>query len=432
MTPWPRMKVGRVARLISGVGFPHQYQGKTSGVHPFLKVSDLASAVSGYHLVTSQNWVGQADLVSLGARLAPKGAIVFPKVGAAMLKNPRRLLDLPAAMDNNLMAVVPSSGEPRFWLYALSTIDLGEFSAGGALPYVNEGQIRDLHIPFPSVEQQRRIADFLDAETARIDHLTRLRNKQVSTLEERYGAAISELTTPGISTSERRSSIWPWLPEELTTVRLGYLARVQSGVTVHNARTGDSEDATFPYLRVANVQGEAVDLTEIKEITVPRPMAMRSMLHPGDVVMTEANGNPDNLGRGAVWRGEIANMIHQNHVFAIRVDREKLIPEYLSALLAASHGRRYFRFTSAQVGIATTSSSKVLNFPVPARTTSQQTAVVREYETLRSAANRAQSALMRQLSLLTERRQALITAAVTGQFDVSTASGRNVTEGVSA
>ncbi|MFF9092218.1 restriction endonuclease subunit S [Streptomyces sp. NPDC014802] len=432
MTPWQDMKVGRAARLISGVGFPHQYQGKTSGAYPFLKVSDLASAVSGYRLVTAQNWVGKADLVSLGARLAPKGAIVFPKVGAAMLKNPRRLLDLPAAMDNNLMAVVPNFGEPRFWLYALGTIDLGEIAAGGALPYVNEGQVRDLRIPFPSVEQQRRIADFLDAETTRIDRLTQLRRTQVATLEERYITAISELTTPGISTAHTRNAAWPWLPEELATARLGYLARVQSGVTVHGARAEDPEDAVFPYLRVANVQGERVDLTEIKEITIPRPMAMRSMLQPGDVVMTEANGNPDNLGRGAVWHGQVANMVHQNHVFAIRVDRERLVPEYLSALLAASHGRRYFRFTATQVGIATTSSSKVLDFPVPVRTISHQAAVVGEYEALRSAAERTRSALTRQLGLLAERRQALVTAAVTGQFDVSTASGRNVTEGVSA
>ncbi|MFD6803714.1 hypothetical protein ACFWCQ_35605, partial [Streptomyces cyaneofuscatus] len=150
----------------------------------------------------------------------------------------------------------------------------------------------------------------------------------------------------------------------------------------------------------------------------------------GDVVMTEANGNPDNLGRGAVWSGTVANMVHQNHVFAIRVDQNKMIPEYLSALLASNHGRRYFRFTSNQVGIATTSSSKVLAFPVPLLDLARQAAVVAEYRKLRSTITRTRAALTRQTGVLAERRQALITAAVTGQFDVSTASGRNVTDGV--
>ncbi|MBW1601158.1 hypothetical protein JJV70_03375 [Streptomyces sp. JJ66] len=283
-------------------------------------------------------------------------------------------------------------------------------------------------LPVPPPEEQRRIADFLDAQTARIDTLARLRRKQDSVLEERYFSAISELLTPGIGRVGQRHHVWPWLPAELHTVRLGYLARVQSGVTVHGAREQSSDDAEFPYLRVANVQGERVDLAEIKQIRIPKSMAMRCMLRPGDVVMTEANGNPDNLGRGAVWHGRIPRMVHQNHVFAIRGDRQRIVPEYLAALLATAHGRRYFRFTSTQVGIATTSSAKVLDFPVPDCSMSKQREVVSEYESLKNSTSRARDALDRQLALLTERRQSLITAAVTGQFDVSTASGRNVTE----
>ncbi|MEU4048004.1 hypothetical protein AB0F09_02170 [Streptomyces olivaceus] len=290
--------------------------------------------------------------------------------------------------------------------------------------------LAQVQVLLPPIEEQRRISDFLDKETARVNDLAALRRKQDATLEERYDAAISDLTTPGIGKSGSRNHTWPWLPRELDVARLGYLARVQSGVTVHGARDRDPEDSEYPYLRVANVQGERVDLTEVKTITIPKPMAMRSTLRPGDVVMTEANGNPDNLGRGAVWHGEIANMVHQNHVFAVRVDPNKLIPEYLSSLLAASHGRRYFRFTSSQVGIATTSSSKVLEFPIPVRNIAEQRQVVREYAALRESVERVRNSLSRQIDLLSERRQAVITAAVTGQFDVSTASGRNVTEGV--
>ena len=105
-------------------------------------------------------------------------------------------------------------------------------------------------------------------------------------------------------------------------------------------------------------------------------MAERATLVLRDVVITEANGNPDNLGRGAVWSGEVPGMVHQNHIFAIRVDKLRLLPEFLAALLESVHGRRYFRFTSAQVGIATTSSTKVLDFPVPTLSLKQQRAVV--------------------------------------------------------
>ncbi|MFI8352662.1 hypothetical protein [Streptomyces cyaneofuscatus] len=281
--------------------------------------------------------------------------------------------------------------------------------------------LAEISIPLPPVGDQRRIAEFLDTETARIDRLVSVREKQTEALAERYMTAVSEMVTPGISRDGERSQLWPWLPLAVPTVRLGYLARVQTGVTVHGAREGTGEDVEHPYLRVANVQGEQIDLDEVKTIIVPASMARRSSLRDGDVVMTEANGNPDNLGRGAVWRDQIPGMIHQNHIFAIRASRGRLLPEYLAALLASKHGRYYFRYTGSQVGIATTSASKVLDFPIPIASREQQDAVVRDYVAMRDSASRVKGVLERQLLLLAERRRALIAAAVTGQLDVTTA-----------
>lgn len=321
----------------------------------------------------------------------------------------------------------------RFLLYLTNTHDFLE--RGKSEMYGVAGQkrvpdtfIKDFCVKLPSLDSQRRIADFLDAETARIDQLIRLRRRQVDIVNERYHSAISELTTPGISSDLERHTVWPWLPARIPIVRLGHLAKIQTGVTVHGSREQVYGGKSYPYLRVANVQGEQLDLSDIKEIVLPASMALRSTLQPGDVVMTEANGNPDNLGRGAVWRGEVPKMLHQNHIFAIRADRQALLPEYLSALLASNHGRRYFRHTSTQVGIATTSSSKVLNFPIPKIDIDQQREVVKRYHAERTRTQRTTEALEQQLKLLEERRRALITAAVTGQFDVSTASGRGVTE----
>ncbi|MCI3224392.1 hypothetical protein [Streptomyces sp. NP-1717] len=342
------------------------------------------------------------------------------------------------AVSGKMILLRPDSNavDPRFLAWSLATPRPQAFldarktgMAESQMNFANEDLLA-MPIELPNMLEQHRISDFLAAETGRIDRLVDLRMRQSSRLEERYISAVSELTTPGISSSTDRDETWPWLPARLATARLGYMARVQSGVTVHGARERGASDAEFPYLRVANVQGEWVDLSEVKTITIPPDMARRSTLRPGDVVMTEANGNPDNLGRGAVWKGEIANMVHQNHVFAIRANQNRLLPTYFSALLAATHGRRYFRFTSNQVGIATTSSSKVLDFPVPQLSLEQQHRVVNEYERLRAAITRTRKALATQMHLFAERRQALITAAVTGQFDVSTASGRNVTDGV--
>lgn len=432
---WGKSRVDRVASVNARIGWKaltaaeYQPQG-----FAFLSTPNIKGREIDFDNV---NYITEFRYQESPELKLRQGDVLLVKDGNTLgIVNLVKHLSRPSTVNGSIAVIRPIGIDGTFLRYVLESrvtqSSINMLKGGMGVPHLFQWDINRLSVPVPPLEEQRRIADFLDAETARIDRLTRFRRRQIDIFDERYIATISELTTPGISSEDERDVLWPWLPATVETGRLGYVARVQSGVTVHGARERTSDDSEYPYLRVANVQGERVDLSEVKTITIPSAMARRSTLRPGDVVMTEANGNPDNLGRGAVWNGEIPNMVHQNHVFAIRVDQSRLVPEYLAVLLAASHGRRYFRFTSAQVGIATTSSSKVLDFPVPVLSLDEQRVIVKRWDKARNSKARTTNLLARQLDLLTERRQALITAAVTGQFDVSTASGRNVTDGVSA
>ena len=134
--------------------------------------------------------------------------------------------------------------------------------------------------------------------------------------------------------------------------------------------------------------------------------------------MTEANGNSLNLGRGAVWMGEVPNCLHQNHVFAIRTDQARLLPALLSLMTQSARGRSYFQIVSSQVGIATISKQKVLDFPVPDLPVSEQQHRIKMAMEQSQHVQSTRSALERQVDLLREHRQALITAAVTGKLEV--------------
>ena len=73
--------------------------------------------------------------------------------------------------------------------------------------------------------------------------------------------------------------------------------------------------------------------------------AAKYTLLSGDVLMTEG-GDLDKPGRGTVWEGQIPGCLHQNHVFAVRTEKLKLDPQFLSLMLESAHGRNYFRFLS--------------------------------------------------------------------------------------
>ncbi|WP_449061946.1 restriction endonuclease subunit S [Planomonospora algeriensis] len=324
--------------------------------------------------------------------------------------------------------------DPRFLFYVVNThsflkIGKSEMYGVAGQQRVPDDFLRNLPVRLPALEEQRRIADFLDAETARIDRLSLRRANQRSVLDERGYAEISETLIPGILTRPLNQWPWTWLPEiaaDRPLVRLGYVCRLQNGLTVDGRRDVGGDAVTRPYLRVANVQAGHLALDTVTEITVPRDIAKRSTLRPGDVLMTEG-GDLDKLGRGAVWRGELSDCLHQNHIFALRPELDRLDGDYLALMTRTLHGRCYFESTGVKTtNLASTNSSKILSFPIPLPSVVEQRALVRQIRVKLDALESAWGLLDRQLALLAERRRELVTAAVTGQFDVSSASGRGL------
>lgn len=159
-------------------------------------------------------------------------------------------------------------------------------------------------------------------------------------------------------------------------VRLGYVARLQNGLTVDAKRDVTGDVVTRPYLRVANVQAGSLDLESVTEITVPRSVAQRSTLRPGDVLMTEG-GDLDKLGRGTVWQGELDRCLHQNHIFAVRPDAQRLSGRFLAYVTQSLYGRHYFESTGTRTtNLASTNSSKIQSFPVPLPPLDEQRRIV--------------------------------------------------------
>ena len=299
--------------------------------------------------------------------------------------------------------------DPRYLDYLLSS---RPFLEGGASEMIGvagqkrvpDGWIRDFLVPVDDPRQQREIADYLDTETAHIDTLISKKRRLIQLLEEYDQSKIDDC--------------FGKIPED-GGVRLGYLAEVRTGVTLGGRDSLHAGGITVPYLRVANVKEDRLDLNEVKTVVVDLATAKRTALCSGDVLMTEG-GDIDKLGRGTVWRGEIDPCLHQNHVFAVRVRKQDLLPEFLALVTRTSYARHYFEMTGVRsTNLASTSASKVADFRVPLPSVEDQHRLVQEYQHEWEALENARTAIGRQLSLLSERRQALITAAVTGEIPVT-------------
>lgn len=174
-----------------GTTFPHQFQGQTEGDYPFIKVADFANADPGGRLRTATNWISRSVAQKLGARIVPPGTVLYARVGAAMLLNQRRLTTSPCVVDDNVRGFHPRTGDPRYWMYLLSLLDLGRLSNPGPVPSVSESQIASVKVPFPPVDEQREIGNWLDERVSIYETARRQIDSQLAVLSERKQALIT-------------------------------------------------------------------------------------------------------------------------------------------------------------------------------------------------------------------------------------------------
>ncbi|MBS1087040.1 MULTISPECIES: restriction endonuclease subunit S [Gluconobacter] len=152
------------------------------------------------------------------------------------------------------------------------------------------------------------------------------------------------------------------LPEGWRKASLEDVADIRSGIA--KSQKTIVNPISLPYLRVANVQDGYLDLRDVKTIEIDKEKINRFSLHSGDVLMNEG-GDFDKLGRGDVWRGQIMPCLHQNHVFAVRPDQNKLDSYFLANLSASPYGKGYFLSCAKRsTNLASINSTQLKQFPV--------------------------------------------------------------------
>lgn len=222
-----------------------------------------------------------------------------------------------------------------------------QVSAQGSTNYaaIRPKDVLGYKIPLPPIQEQRRIVARIEELAGKIGEARGLRSQAV----KETGALVA---------SGKNTLFSSEFAERWQSVTLGEVADIRAGVTLGRILKGST--IRLPYVRVANVQDGYLDLKSIKEVEIIESEWEKWQLQPGDILLTEG-GDWDKLGRGTVWRGEIPNCIHQNHIFRVRINPNEFDPIYLSALIGSPYGKAYFQSVSKQTTNLATINRRQLN-----------------------------------------------------------------------
>lgn len=282
--------------------------------------------------------------------------------------------------------------------------------------------MKRIYIMNPSLDEQNRIADFLDRKCAQIDAIITKQQAVIERLKLYKQSVITEAVTKGLDPNvPMKDSGVEWIgkiPAHWKIGQLKFFISIRSGVTLGKKYPIDTKLYEYPYLRVANVQVDHTDLLDVATIQVSLEDADKYRLYAKELLMTEG-GDRDKLGRGCVWNGEIPHCLHQNHIFAVSTNAKKLDVYYLDYVTTSDVARNYFDCTAKKTtNLASTNSTTILQFRLPIPPVNEQKEIMNN---LNEKCGKINIILIQKQALidkLTQYKKSLIYEAVTGKLEV--------------
>jgi type I restriction enzyme S subunit len=324
----------------------------------------------------------------------------------------------------------PNVADPRYMYYWLSSTPFQNYIYSALVVgstnqiELNRERLASAPIALPPLEEQRRVAGFLDTVTAHIDLLSANRSAQLTALTELELARISDhLCGVDLSTT-RLETGWRWLPSIPAGWTVGPVYAyydVQLGKMLNPERA--SGENQRPYLRNANVHWYDINIEDLAVMTFEPHERRRYAVRAGDLLVCEGGAG---VAEAAVWDGRTSTCFFQKSLHRVRAAKHVPV-EWLMYWLRLAKAAGVFDGDGNLATIPHLTGEQLAEYRIPIPPDG-----ARRVAALRSdvaAIRRTREKIAAADALVAERRQALITAAVTGQLDVTTARGFSTSGG---
>ena len=325
---------------VSAVSWGKFREAESKTVPADVEVDERARIVAGDLLISRANTI---ELVGATVRVEQVSRRLY-------LSDKVLRLNAPIDLRSWLHRYLSSPGARRL---------LAAASSGNQMSMRNISQAGMLQLPIPvapAVEQER-IADKLDAVLARVDACRDCLDRMPAILK-RFRRSVLAAATSGRLTEEWREihDQQEWQPSTLAGC-----GEVSGGLTMNAKRR--SLGLARRYLRVANVYANRLELSDVAEIGLTVSEHAKTRLRAGDLLIVEGNGSLNQLGRVALWTGEIDDCVHQNHLIRWRTSGP--LPKFVLFWLLSPRGRTdLMNMASTTTGLHTLSISKVGAAPI--------------------------------------------------------------------
>ena len=370
-------------------------------------------------LTTSTRKISSKVVTSGEAKVFPPRSVLIVSIGATLGKV--GFAQEASSANQQINAVIPNERIDGYFLaYSLlvKTEVMRFLSNASTIGIMNQEKTKDILVAVPSPEEQTQITDFLDRETAKIDELVAEQRRLMKLLKEKRSAVISHAVTKGLNPhAPMKPSGIEWLgdvPGHWTFPKIGYHAEVTklTGFEYTNHWKTESEGGIVA-LRGFNIGVRELNLEKTERISWELSgFLARSKLHKGDIVL------PCTGTLGAAVVIEENDKYHINQNIAKVSLNGNINPKFAVYWFTSGLFKSVVEHNNMSGMQPVLLIGDIRRIVIPAPPIEEQRAVVEFLDCITARFNELITETQRAITLLQERRTALISATVTGQIDV--------------
>ena len=387
---------------------------------PSIRYIDV-SAVSRDELrIVSEATYSADNAPSRARKIVEIGDTIFATVRPTL----RRIAQIPASLDGEIVSTAFCVLRPDLqaidadFLYFATQLEsvmagIAAMESGASYPAVRDVDVLDQVVPLPPLPEQREIAAVLN--TIRTALLHQARCEVNATALKR--AAMKKLFTHGLrGEAQQETEIGP-VPESWELVSIGNVFEIEQGLSLKGNLANDGEGT--PFLRTSNVYWGRIELKVVSQMRLEGEVPPHKLLRRGDLLVCEGG----EIGRAAVWNGEMDECLFQNHLHRLRpVDASRTYPQFAMAWLEEGFTHRnVYEGAGNRTTIPNLSRARLAELLIPHPSPAQQQEII----AILDAIDRKIDLHRRKRAVLDELFKALLHKLMTGEirvreFDLST------------
>lgn len=191
---WEYRPLSDIVSISQGYTFSRELQGKSEGDWNYFKVADIGLSTNTKYLRKAVNMIDDTVAKSMGATPFEAGSIVFPRVGAALFNNNKKIIAQDSIVDDNVLVITIRNKKfcnNEFLYYALLLVRLEDWCNSGLVPVINSKTVLKYQVCLPTLFEQQKIAEILTTQ----DKVIELKEKRLAETQRQKKYLMQQLLT---------------------------------------------------------------------------------------------------------------------------------------------------------------------------------------------------------------------------------------------